>query len=155
LARKVFEVNNHIATDHIEGIDGNLFEELLKPTKIYVKPVQNIIESFNIKGMAHITGGGLPGNIKRIIPDGLGANISLSNAEIPYIFKLIMKLGDIEFEEMCSTFNMGIGYVIVADKNEEQAILEKLIISGEKAFTIGYIHSTTGSEKVNVSLTNR
>jgi phosphoribosylformylglycinamidine cyclo-ligase len=155
LARKVFEVHNHIGTDHIEGFDGNLFEELLKPTKIYVKAVHDILESFNIKGMAHITGGGLPGNIKRIIPEGLAAEISLSNAEIPYIFKLIMKLGDIEFDEMCSTFNMGIGYIIVADKNDEQAILDKLIISGEKAFTIGYVSSTSRKERVNVSLTNR
>jgi phosphoribosylformylglycinamidine cyclo-ligase len=156
LVRKVFfEVHNYKVTDYIEGIDGKLFEELLKPTKIYVKAIQNILESFNIKGMAHITGGGLPGNIKRIIPEGLTASINLSNAETPYIFKLIMKLGNIGFEEMCSTFNMGIGYVIVADKNDEQAILDKLINSGEKAFTIGYIHKTSGNEKVNISLNNR
>jgi phosphoribosylformylglycinamidine cyclo-ligase len=155
LVRKVFfDLHNYSVTDYIEGLDVKLFEELLKPTKIYVKAVQNILESFNIKGMAHITGGGLPGNIKRIIPEGLAANISLSNSEIPYIFKLIMKLGDIGFEEMCSTFNMGIGFIIIADKNDEQAILDQLINFGEQAFTIGYIHNTSGSEKVNVSLTN-
>ncbi len=155
LVRKVFfDLHNYLVTDYVEGIDGKLFEELLKPTKIYVKSVQNILESFNIKGMAHITGGGLPGNIKRIIPEGLMADISLSKPEIPYIFELIMKLGDVGFEEMCSTFNMGVGYVVVADKNDEQAILDKLINSGEKAFTIGHIRKASGNEKVYVSLTN-
>jgi phosphoribosylformylglycinamidine cyclo-ligase len=156
LVRKVFfDLHNYSVTDHIEGLNGMLFEELLTPTKIYVKAVHNVLESFDIKGMAHITGGGLPGNIKRIIPEGFAADISLSDSEIPYIFKLIMKLGDIGFEEMCSTFNMGIGYVIIADRNDEQAILDTLINSGEKAFTIGHIQKASDNNKVYVSLINR
>jgi phosphoribosylformylglycinamidine cyclo-ligase len=155
LVRKVFfNVHNYAVTDYIEGIGGMLYEELLKPTKIYVKAVQSILESFNINGMAHITGGGLPGNIKRIIPEGLAANIKISDAEIPHIFKLLMNLGDIGFEEMCSTFNMGIGYIIVADKNDEEGILNKLIDSGEKAFKIGYINKASDNDKVHVSLTS-
>jgi phosphoribosylformylglycinamidine cyclo-ligase len=156
LARKVFfDVHNFLVTDYIKGINGMLYEELLKPTKIYVKAVQNILESFNINGMAHITGGGLPGNIKRIVPDGLTARIKLSDAEIPHIFKLLMELGDISFEEMCSTFNMGIGYIIIADKNDEHGIINKLMDFGEKAFKIGYINKASDNEKVYVSLTDR
>ncbi|MCX5807514.1 MAG: phosphoribosylformylglycinamidine cyclo-ligase [Proteobacteria bacterium] len=156
LVRKVFfDVHNFLVTDYIKGINSMLYEELLKPTKIYVKAVQNILESFNINGMAHITGGGLPGNIKRIVPDGLTARIKLSNAEIPHIFKLLMELGDVSFEEMCSTFNMGIGYIIIADKNDEQGIINKLMDSGEKAFKIGYINKASDNEKVYVSLTDR
>ncbi len=152
LVRKVFfETHKYSVNDSVEGIDGKLYEELLKPTKIYVKPVQNILGIHKVKGMAHITGGGLPGNIKRIIPEGLMADIHVENPKIPYIFKLIMKLGGIGFEEMCSTFNMGIGYVMIVDKNDEQTILDKLIQSGEKAFTIGRIQALSGSEKVRVS----
>jgi phosphoribosylformylglycinamidine cyclo-ligase len=151
LARKVlFEVHNLKVEDKIDGIDGKLYEELLKPTKIYVKPILNILENFKIKGMAHITGGGLPGNIKRIIPEGLMAEIDLSEERIPYIFKLIMKLGNVPIEEMCSTFNMGIGYVIVIERDDEQVILEKLISLGEKAFRIGHIKRSSDNEKVHI-----
>lgn len=155
LVRKVFfEAHNYTVNDSIEGIDGKLYEELLKPTKIYVKSVNGILETFNIKGMAHITGGGLPGNIKRIIPEGLAAEIRMSNVKIPYIFKLIMKMGDIGFEEMCSTFNMGIGYIIVVDKGDEEAILNKFIDSGEAAFSIGHVRRSSKNEKVHIALTN-
>ena len=151
LVRKVFfETHNYKVNDSIEGINGKLYEELLKPTKIYVKSVLSVVDSFKIKGMAHITGGGLPGNIKRIIPEGLTAEINLPDIKLPSIFKLIMQLGDIGFEEMCSTFNMGIGFIIVADKNDEQAILKKFIDSGENAFVVGRIHRSTENKKVRI-----
>jgi len=152
LVRKVlFEIHNLKVEDKINGINGKLYEELLKPTKIYVKPILNILENFKIKGMAHITGGGLPGNIKRIIPEGLMAEIDLPEERIPYIFKLIMKLGNVPIEEMCSTFNMGIGYVIVIERDDEQTILEKLINLGEKAFRIGHIKRSSDNEKVHIT----
>jgi len=155
LVRKVFfDLHNYSVTDHIDGLEGKLFEELLKPTKIYVKAVQSILDTFNIKGMAHITGGGLPGNIKRIVPEDLEVNINLPDSRIPYIFKLISKLGDIGFDEMCSTFNMGIGYIVVADKNDEQQIIKQLMDNGENAFTIGFLRKASGNEKVYVSQEN-
>jgi phosphoribosylformylglycinamidine cyclo-ligase len=155
LARKVFfENQNYTVYDRIEGIDGMLYEELLKPTKVYVKPVQSVLQAFNVKGMAHITGGGLPGNIKRIIPDGLVADLHIPDTKILHIFKRMMEIGDIGLLEMCSTFNMGIGYVIVADKVDEQAILNKFLKADEKAFTIGYIRRSSDNEKVRITLIN-
>jgi phosphoribosylformylglycinamidine cyclo-ligase len=153
LARKVFfESQGYTVYDRVEGIDGTLYEELLKPTKIYVKPVHSVLQSFTVRGMAHITGGGLPGNIKRIIPDGLAADLHMSNANIPQIFKRMMEIGQIGFSEMCSTFNMGIGYVMVASKADEEAILNVLLGTGEKAFTIGSIRKSSGNEKVSIEL---
>ena len=152
LARKVFfENGGYTVFDRVEGIEGMLYEELLKPTKIYVKPVQNILQSFAVKGMAHITGGGLPGNIERIIPDGLIADLQVSYSRIPQVFKRIMEIGDIGFSEMCSTFNMGVGYVIVARKSDEGAILDRLLEAGEKAFVIGNIRSSGDSKKVHIT----
>jgi phosphoribosylformylglycinamidine cyclo-ligase len=153
LARKVFfEDQGYTVYDRVEGIDGMLYEELLKPTKIYVKAVHNVLQTYAIKGMAHITGGGLPGNIKRIIPDGLTAELHMSGTNIPQIFKRVMEIGGIGFSEMCSTFNMGIGYVIVAQKTEEEAILKKLYEAGEEAFTVGSIHRSSDNEKVHIML---
>jgi len=87
LARKAFfEVHNFNVNDHVEGIGGKLYEELLKPTRIYVKSILQLIESIKIKGMAHITGGGLPGNIERILKDGLMADIVIPDKRIPNIF---------------------------------------------------------------------
>ena len=152
LVRKVlFEIHNLNTENSIKGIEGKLYEELLKPTKIYVKPILKGLESFTIKGMAHITGGGLPGNIQRIIPEGLMANIELSQDRIPYIFKFIQKLGNIPVDEMYSTFNMGIGYVLVINKKDEQAALNNLKDSGENAFIIGHIQKSFDNEKVHIT----
>jgi phosphoribosylformylglycinamidine cyclo-ligase len=153
LARKVFfENQSYTVHDHLEGIDGMLYEELLKPTKIYVKPIHTVLRAFTIKGMAHITGGGLPGNIKRIIPDGLIADLQIIDKTIPNIFKRMMEIGDIGFPEMCSTFNMGIGYVIVAHKTDEEAILNEFLKAGERAFTIGNIRPSSDNQKVRITL---
>jgi phosphoribosylformylglycinamidine cyclo-ligase len=151
LARKIFlEDQGYTVHDHVEGIDGILYEELLRPTKIYVKAVHSVLQEYTIKGMAHITGGGLPGNIKRIIPDGLVADLHMSGTSIPQIFKRMMEIGGIGFSEMCSTFNMGIGYVIVARKADEEAILKRLLKAGEEAFTIGSIQCSSDNDKVRI-----
>ncbi len=151
MVRKVlFEVAGLKVTDSLEGLEGKLYEELLKPTRIYVKPVMAVLERFPIYGMAHITGGGLPGNIERIIPDGLTARIELPRDRVPVIFTHIMRLGDVPFEEMCSTFNMGIGYICIIDKEHEKAVLDLLSASGETALTIGRIEKASDSRKVRV-----
>ncbi|MCX5798179.1 MAG: phosphoribosylformylglycinamidine cyclo-ligase [Proteobacteria bacterium] len=152
LVRKVlFEIHNLNMENSIKGIEGKLYEELLKPTKIYVKPILKGLENLTINGMAHITGGGLPGNIQRIIPEGLMANIELSQDRIPYIFKFIQKLGNIPVDEMYSTFNMGIGYVLVINKKDEQAALNNLKESGENAFIIGHIQKSFDNERVHIT----
>ncbi|HOE18284.1 MAG TPA: phosphoribosylformylglycinamidine cyclo-ligase [Syntrophorhabdaceae bacterium] len=152
LVRKVFFDVRHFDIDaEIEGIKGKLYEELLKPTRIYVKPVLGTLESLDIKGMVHITGGGLPGNIKRIIPEGLCASIGHSQERIPDIFKLIMELGNIELQEMYSTFNMGVGFVLIVGKKDERAVIKTLSDLGETAFPMGAIEKSPDGERVHIS----
>jgi len=151
LVRKVFlDVHNMDINKKIEGLDSPLFEELLKPTKIYVRQVINLLEQFNIKGMAHITGGGLPGNIKRIIPDGLKAKILIKKDNVPTIFHIIKDLGNVPQEDMFSTFNMGIGFVLIVENKEAQSIINTLNVNGEAGFLIGEIEKSIDKEKVTI-----
>lgn len=118
-----------------------LWEELLIPTKIYVEPVLKLIEKFDIKGMAHITGGGFYENLPRMISkEGLSIVINKNSYEVPNIFKKLMEIG-IEEKEMYSTFNMGIGFVLCVCDKDVKDILKELESYGEKAFEIGYINS--------------
>ena len=120
-------------------------EVLLTPTKIYVKPVLKLLESVMVKGMAHITGGGLIENLPRIIPDGLCANIDINSIKILPIFEHIHKLG-VDKMEMFGTFNMGVGFCIVVGKKDVEHTLKMLQESGEDAFVIGDI--IVGAEKI-------
>lgn len=151
LVRKVlFDVHNLGLEDEIECLNGRLGQELLRPTRIYVRNVLDLLKEFEVKGMAHITGGGLPGNIRRIIPDGLAAHIELVDEKIPPIFKLIQRLGKVPVEDMYSTFNMGIGYVLVVDGDAEKAVIAQAEGMGEKAFRIGEIQKSPDNQKVYI-----
>jgi phosphoribosylformylglycinamidine cyclo-ligase len=151
LVRKVlFDIHNININSTLEGTGNKLYEELLKPTRIYVKPVLEVAARYNIKGMVHITGGGLPGNLKRVIPDGLAAAVSLSIESSPYIFQYIMKLGNIDFSEMYSTFNMGIGYVLIVGKNDEKPVMDLFKELGETPSLLGYIEESGDGKKVHI-----
>jgi phosphoribosylformylglycinamidine cyclo-ligase len=108
------------------------------------------MEKFEIKGMAHITGGGLPGNVNRIIPDGLCARLSVAK-EPPDIFKVLMRLGNVARDEMYTTFNMGIGFVLVVDKADEAAVIRGLSSLGENCFPLGVIEKSQDKQKVTVT----
>ena len=131
--------------DKVTGLAAPLGEELLRPTRIYVKTILSLLQSFHIKGMAHITGGGMPGNIIRILPPGSKAVIEKGRWEIPPIFKLIEK-GRVPEEEMWRTFNNGIGMVLVAESSEAEGIAQEARKFGEKAFVIGEIVAGRGVE---------
>ncbi|HII4470055.1 phosphoribosylformylglycinamidine cyclo-ligase [Clostridium perfringens] len=135
LIRKVFKNLD-------EDFNGKaIWEELLTPTKIYVKPVLSLLEKFNIKGMAHVTGGGFYENLPRMLSkEGLSIVINKNSYEIPEIFKKLMELG-VKEEEMYNTFNMGIGFVLCVEENEVEEVLKELSNQGEKAFEIGYINA--------------
>jgi len=151
LVRKVFfEIHNVNIRDTITGLDVTLYEELLKPTRIYVKPVLSLLQKVSIHGMAHITGGGLPGNIQRIIPQGLTARININMDRVPPIFKIIMKMGNIQIQEMCATFNMGIGYIVVVKKEDATEVLYHLTEAGEEAFLMGAIKRAVDNTKVTI-----
>lgn len=120
---------------------GEVWKNLLTPTKIYVKPILKLIEKYNIKGMAHITGGGFIENIPRMfLKDDIQAVINKNSYEVPDIFKEMIKLGAKE-EEMYNTFNMGIGFVLCVKEEEKEDILKDLIKMGERAYNIGHITS--------------
>lgn len=147
LVRKVvFEKNNMAIDEFIPELGTTIGEELLKPTRIYTKTVRALVENFNVKGMAHITGGGFYENIPRIIPEGLTACIHTDRIDTPEIFKLMQKWGNIHIEEMYSTFNMGIGMVVIVSKEEAEEILNLLEEQGEEGVLLGEIEK--GQEKI-------
>ena len=148
LVRNVFFERHKLSVhDEVAGLKGKLYEELLRPTRIYVKTILALKEKFQIKGMAHITGGGLPGNVSRIIPDGLRARMSISKGP-PEVFKAIMSMGDVSRDEMYATFNMGIGFVLVVKEEDEAAAIKELVALGEEAFSLGAIEKTDDEQRV-------
>lgn len=120
-------------------------QALLTPTKIYVKPVLKLLEQVAVKGMAHITGGGLIENLPRIIPDGLCADIDTASVRVLPIFEHINSLG-VDRMEMFGTFNMGVGFCIVVDSADVAKTLEVLHAEGEDAYVVGAI--VAGTEKI-------
>lgn len=140
LVRKVFDVENADIKTPVDALGGkSVGETLLTPTKIYVKPVMELLKSVKVKGISHITGGGFYENIPRSIPDGLGAEIAKSDVRVLPIFRLIAEKGDISERDMFNTFNMGVGMSIVVAPEDEEKALEILRGCGEDAYTVGKI----------------
>ena len=141
-----FSLVRKLVTDLDEEYNGQKISEyLLTPTKIYVKPVSKIIKKFKVKGMAHITGGGLIENVPRVIPDGLSAVIYKDKIKVPEIFTYLQSKGVPE-EEMWGTFNMGIGFIIVVKEKDKDKVMKKLSKYGENAYEIGRIEK--GDNKI-------
>lgn len=118
---------------------------LLTPTKIYVKPVLKLMEKFNIRGMAHITGGGFYENIPRMFKEDFTSVIDKNSFEVPEIFKHIIELG-VDEDHMFNTYNMGIGFVLCVKDEDVEGIIKELDTMGEKAYKIGYVEK--GDKKV-------
>jgi phosphoribosylformylglycinamidine cyclo-ligase len=126
-------------------------EELLTPTRIYVRSILNLLKDFKINGIAHITGGGLLENVPRVLPRGCQATISLNGWVRPTLFDVLRDAGNVARDEMYKTFNMGIGMVLVVAENEADDIINRLSGMDEKAWSIGRIDSCTeGSECVQL-----
>lgn len=124
-----------------------LGEVLLTPTKLYVKPVLALLEQVNVKGMAHITGGGFIENIPRVLPQGVNVNVDYGTWPILPIFSLLQQKGNVSNKDMFTTFNMGIGLVIVVAENEVDKALEVLTHAGETPYVIGKV--TEGNREVS------
>jgi phosphoribosylformylglycinamidine cyclo-ligase len=143
LVRKlVFDQHKMELEERIEEIGGALGQELLRPTRIYVKTILNLTRDFKIGGIAHITGGGITGNLPRAIPKGCKAIIRKGTWEIPPIFTFLKGKGNIPEEEMLRTFNNGIGMTLVVRSKDVQEISTRLHSLGEKAFIIGEVGKT-------------
>ncbi len=137
-------------TDTLDELDGTaLGQVLLKPTRIYVRPVVKLLSQYKVKrivhGMAHITGGGLVGNIPRVLPKDCNAAIKKSSWPVPKIFTFLQKTGPVEEEEMFRVFNMGIGFVLIVAEDFANSIKKKLTRYGEKVYRIGRITTGTGN----------
>ena len=146
LVRKVFDVENADLGQYYGELGCELGEELLRPTKIYVRPVLAAVEAADVRGISHITGGGFYENIPRCIPDGLCAKIEKKALHIPPIFPLLARMGGISERDMFNTFNMGTGMVLVAARDSADKALAALHSLGQEAGVIGEIVS--GEEKV-------
>ncbi|MEA1962414.1 MAG: phosphoribosylformylglycinamidine cyclo-ligase [Bacillota bacterium] len=140
LVRKVLlekaEMDLH---EQVAVLGKTLGEELLTPTRIYVKTVLALLDEIEVQGMAHITGGGITENLQRVLPDGLGAQIDAAKIHVPEIFKLIQELGNVPSEEMFRTFNMGIGYILVLRPHQLDKALNHLRTKGEQCIVLGKI----------------
>ena len=139
LVRKVFDVNKDNLNEYIEELGTTSGECLLTPTKIYVKPVKELKEKIELKGISHITGGGFYENMPRMLRDGVGIKIDKKSYEVPAIFKLIQSKGNIPERDMYNTFNMGIGMSIIVSKENAEEALNILNNVGEKAYVIGEV----------------
>jgi phosphoribosylformylglycinamidine cyclo-ligase len=140
LARKVlFERMRLKPGSRVKGLGRNIGEELLVPTKIYVKPLLDLIKNFPVHGMAHITGGGITDNLPRVIPPGCKALVWSGAWPVPPIFEVIRQGGNVEEEEMLRTFNNGVGMILAVPAGEVKGVIARLKRWKEKAYPIGEI----------------
>ncbi|OZM56233.1 phosphoribosylformylglycinamidine cyclo-ligase [Lottiidibacillus patelloidae] len=145
LVRKVLLEEAKLSLDdYVASLGKTLGEELLTPTKIYANQVLSLIKTMDIKGMAHITGGGFAENIPRMLPLGLGAKINSNAWKVPEIFNLIQKIGNLADCEMRSVFNMGIGFALTVAKEDAEKAVRLLNQLGETAFIIGKVTAESG-----------
>jgi phosphoribosylformylglycinamidine cyclo-ligase len=147
LARKIcFDLKKLTVNTHIEELGRTLGEELLEPTKIYVKSCLPLVESFDINGFVHITGGGFYDNIPRILPNGCAVSIDAAAWQKPEIFSLLKQWGKVDKDEMYRTFNMGVGMIIAARGEDADNIMKDLAARGDESVVIGQV--TAGDKTV-------
>ena len=146
LIRKVLEVSG---TDLSAPLDGStLGERLLAPTRIYVKSLLTVMQDLNVHAMAHITGGGLPENLPRVMPDGTRAVIDLATWQPPAVFHWLQSAGGIPHAEMLRTFNCGAGLIVCVPGDDAQRACDLLAGVGERAWPVGHIEAAEGAPTV-------
>lgn len=149
LVRRIVLEHKQIPLDtYIDVLGRTIGEEVLEPTKLYVKPILPLLEENLVKGMAHITGGSFYDNIPRILPEGLGVMINSDAWPVLPIFRLLQEWGHVESKEMYHTFNMGIGMVLVVKPELVERVVEVLETEHEKVYSIGIV--TEGDGEVTI-----
>jgi phosphoribosylformylglycinamidine cyclo-ligase len=140
LARKlVFDVAKLKPDTYVAEVGNKIGAELLKPHLCYAPALKNILAKEWVSALAHITGGGIPGNLPRVLPSGVQAQIDLGSWPVPPIFKYLAKLGKIDTDELMQAFNMGVGMILVVPQGKVQAVEADLKRRREKFFRIGRI----------------
>lgn len=148
LTRKIFfDAHKINSKKYMPFLGSSLEEELLRPTRIYIQAFNTLKKKMVIKGMAHITGGGIEGNVKRIIPKGLAASINDTSWPSQPIFELIQNIGNVPYHDMKKTFNMGIGYIVIVGQRDENKALITLRKNGFDAYTIGTVNKAHRRQK--------
>ena len=149
LARKVFfEVAGHKVDTRLDELGMTVGEALLQPHLSYLKPLDGLLDSGLIKGLAHITGGGLTDNIPRILPAGSAVEIDKGSWPVLPVFKLMQKIGNVAEAEMYHTFNMGVGMVVVISAQDQTAVESQLQQQGAAVYQIGRV--TKGNREVSI-----
>ena len=149
LVRKLFPMTREGLNQWYDELNGCLGDVLLRPTKVYVKTVQSLMQKFELKGIAHITGGGFVENIPRMLhAEGLRIAIHKGSWTVPPIFALMQRLGNISEKDVYNTFNMGIGMVLAVDAAIAEAVVGTLKQLGEEAWCIGEIESGEGQIRI-------
>ncbi len=149
LVRKVFEMTKESLDTYYDELGMTLGESLITPTRIYVKALRNVKEAgVTIKGCSHITGGGFYENIPRMLPDGVRAVVDKDSYEVPAIFKLLAKTGNIEEQMMYNTYNMGVGMVLAVDSADAEKTIEAINAVGDKAWKLGAVEAGDKGVKI-------
>ena len=153
LVRKVFfEEQGHSVDDHIDSLGCTVGEELLRPTRIYVESLLNVLRRQRINGLVHITGGGFIDNIPRILPAGCDAHIQIGSWPVPPVFSYLQENGNIAATEMFRTFNMGIGMMAIVPESSVEELLHQFKAHGEEPYLIGEIRAARGGSGRQVVL---
>ncbi|NLP00331.1 MAG: phosphoribosylformylglycinamidine cyclo-ligase [Clostridiaceae bacterium] len=148
LVRKIFDINKDVLGEYREILGKTLGQELLTPTRIYVKTILKLIKKYNIKGISHITGGGFLENIPRMLPVGMKAVVHKGTWPVHPVFKLMQEKGNVAEKDMYNTFNMGIGMVLAVPAEIAPFVVAEANNQGEKAYIIGEI--VKGEEKIEI-----
>ncbi|MBE5891809.1 MAG: phosphoribosylformylglycinamidine cyclo-ligase [Lachnospiraceae bacterium] len=149
LVRKVFEMTAESLNTYYDELGKTLGEALIEPTRIYVNALKSVKKAgVTIKGCSHITGGGFDENIPRMLPDGIRAVVKKDSYEIPAIFKLLQKTGDITDQMMYNTYNMGLGMVLAVDPADVDKTMEAIAAAGDTAYIVG--HCEAGEKGVTL-----
>jgi len=147
LARKiVFDIAGLKPDDMIDALGMSAADALLAVHRCYLRPIMKVLEQYEVRGMAHITGGGLRGNLVRILPNGLQAIIKTGTWPVPAVFDYLQQTGGVAKADMFQAFNMGIGYVLVVAEHLAENVVETLKSSGERPYVIGTI--TEGAKDI-------
>ena len=145
LIRKIIERSNPDLDAEFDG-GQTLRQAIIAPTRLYVKPILAALEKFEIKGMAHITGGGLTENIPRVLPENCVAQIDAQSWPLPKLFQWLQQAGNVEQQEMYRTFNCGIGMAVIVPAEQAEAAQAFLAEQGETVYRLGTIRERAGSE---------
>lgn len=140
----LLEKSGYALTDQVDGLEDSLGEVLLTPTKIYVKPLLAAIKHHTVNGLAHITGGGFYENVPRMLPAGTKVEIDNGSWPIPAIFNVLKREGELSEKDLFSTFNMGIGMMLVVPEEEHLDVIRTLEAEGEQAYIIGRVTEGEG-----------